>query len=108
MPSFSMITILGHVGNVKTAFTQNGKKITTFTVAVDRKRGNNVETDWFNVKTTMDWVDEGIEKGDLVMVIGEPQSRLYNGKIYWDIWANIIKQLSKKQKEEEINDAPPF
>ncbi|MBB6061905.1 single-stranded DNA-binding protein [Thermosipho japonicus] len=108
MPSYAQITILGHVGSIVSNYTKTGKKITNFTVAVNRKRGNNEETDWFNVKTTMEWVDKGIEKGDLVMVIGEPQSRLYNGKTYWDIWANTIKQLTKKQKEEELVDAPPF
>lgn len=108
MPSFSTITILGYVGNIRTDFTKKGNKITTFTVAVNRKRGQEEATDWYNVKTTADWVDSSIDKGDLVLVIGEPQSRLYNEKVYWDIWANTIKVLTRKEQVKEATDEPPF
>jgi single-stranded DNA-binding protein len=110
MPSYAKTIIMGHVGTIKANYTQTGKKITSFTVAVNRKFNEEEQTDWFNVKTTMDWVEDKIQKGDLVLVEGTPQTREYQGKIYYTIWADNIKLIKKPNKQGAIEelDEPPF
>lgn len=109
MPSYSKIIILGHIGNIKVNYTKSGKKITSFTVAVNRKFNEEEQTDWFNVSTMFD-VEDKIQKGDLVLVEGTLQSRKYNNSTYWTIWAENIKVIKKPNKQETIEelDEPPF
>lgn len=128
MPSFAQITILGNVGNVSPYFLPSGTKLIRFTVAVNKKvikkdGTEEFKTDWFNVRTTKEWVEEKIKQGDLVMVIGTPEFFKYNDKEYMSIWAyRVFKMREKLEQTEPVepnnnepattnygsNDEPPF
>lgn len=84
-----MITlqILGNVGNqpeIKT--TDNGKKYARFSVAANKTVKGDKITTWVNVTCFDDFKTDTIEKyvnkGDKVMIEGEPSARAYdsNGK----------------------------
>lgn len=80
------MTIAGRLGaDAETRFTQGGKSVTGFRVAVDvyrgKERGN--ETEWIDCSL---WEERGealaphLTKGTVVCVTGEPGARAYESK----------------------------
>ena len=72
------LTIIGRVGTPpQQKFTNSGKAVTEFSVAVEEKKG---ETHWYNVAV---WGDKSdrlcglVGKGAIVAVIGKPAARAY-------------------------------
>lgn len=69
------IHIAGHLGgDPVTRFTSSGQKVTTFTVAVNGRKGGNDVTTWFRVTVWGDRFDKMIsylKKGSAVIVVGE-------------------------------------
>jgi len=102
MPNFAKIYLIGHVGNIKTRYTPNGKQIISFSVAVNRYRNDDKFTDWFYILTSQDWVMDEIAPGDLVFVEGTPEFSESNGQKYMNIWMNKLRILRKKEVEEEF------
>lgn len=88
------ISIAGRVGkDAQTRTTQQGDKVTGFSVAVDEGFGDNKRTLWFDVSY---WGKRGeavapyVRKGGNVSVTGELSTREYEGKTYLTIRANDI------------------
>lgn len=66
--------------------TQNGKSVVQFSIAVDRKyqkQGEERITDFFNLVawgSTAEFITKWFDKGDMIAVTGEIQSRNYEDK----------------------------
>ena len=114
MPSLNRVQLIGRLGkDPETRFTPTGKKVTSFSVAVDRHwRTTDGEmkaaTDWFNIES---WgrlgeiCQEYLAKGRLVYiegrlktdVSGEGEDRKYFTKVV----ALQMQMLERKPGEEE-------
>lgn len=69
-----IVQIAGHVGkDPETRFTPNGQKVTTFSIAVNQKKGKEEVTIWVRVTVWGDSLDKilsFIKKGSAVIVVG--------------------------------------
>jgi single-strand DNA-binding protein len=69
------IQVAGHLGgDPVTRFTASGQKVTTFTVAVNSRKGGNDVTIWFRITVWGDRFDKMmgyLKKGSAVIVMGE-------------------------------------
>jgi single-strand DNA-binding protein len=92
------ITIVGRLGrDPEIRFTQDGKPVGTFSVAVDHGRDDNKKTTWHNVVcfgTLAENVCQSIGKGSRVIVSGRIEISDYE-----------TKDGEKKKKTELIADA---
>jgi single-strand DNA-binding protein len=80
----TFIEVIGHVGrDPETRFTPNGKKVTSFSVASNKKRGGQDVTDWYRITVWGDQFEKMmpfIKKGSGVIVKGELDARIYTDK----------------------------
>jgi single-strand DNA-binding protein len=71
------ITIAGHLGvDPEVRFTSSGKKVTSFRVATNSRRGETEETTWWKVTVWGEQFDKMIsflKKGSAIIVVGELQ-----------------------------------
>src|SRR4029079_17124790 len=86
---FSRVVLVGNLGrDPEMRYSQNGKPITNFTIAVNRRRrgtdGNWVdETDWYRIsvfRNAAETAAEYLKKGTKVLVEGQLQIRTYTGQ----------------------------
>lgn len=87
--SFAKITLVGNIGgDPAVQYTPNGKQNVKFSLAVNKKRGDQESVNWFNV-TAWGGLATGLEKlkdmgalakGREVVVIGEFEAREYQDK----------------------------
>jgi len=103
------ICIAGNVGkSAETRSTQNGDKVTSWTVAVEDRQGQEKRTIWFDCTL---WGKRGeslaqyITKGGKVAVSGELSTREYEGKTYLTIRAEQVTLLGGKP-EGQREDRP--
>lgn len=102
------ITLIGNLTkDPETRTTPNGNTVCTFTIAVNRKKVSEPQTDFFRINA---WGKLGelcgrfLGKGRKVAVIGELQARTYesNGKtmLSLDVVADEVEFLSPKENAE--------
>ncbi|HJW89873.1 MAG TPA: single-stranded DNA-binding protein [Anaerolineales bacterium] len=124
MPALNRVQLIGRLGrDPETRFTSTGKKVSTFSVAVDRRwksgEGELKETtDWFNVEA---WGRLGeicqqyLGKGRLIYVEGRLQTDRYEhegeARYYTKVIAKQMQMLDHRPEEEEVvavedDDAP--
>lgn len=92
--------------------TQSGKRVCSFTVAVNRKKSE--ETDFFRVSAWEKLAEicgKYLQKGRQVSVIGPVSVSAYNdkdGKAHGnlEIRANDVEFLGKKEQEANNDDLP--
>ena len=116
------IQIIGRIArepDVK--FTPNGKKVCTFSVAVQRKfkntETNEYDADFFNVcawEARAEFVEKYFHKGQRVGISGTLQTRSYTDKngnpaTWYEIVAEGIDFADGKQQQDNsaANNAPP-
>jgi len=109
MASKNQINLIGRVvADPEQRFTQQGKAVTTFKLAVDRKGGDrdNKKTDFF---TCIAWeklaeiCGQYLSKGKLISVTGSMEQRDYTKddgtKVYvWEVKACEMEMLSVKEQ----------
>ncbi len=101
------ITIIGNLTkDPETHTTQSGLSVCSFTVAVNRKKVSDPQTDFFRVNAWRQLGDvcaKYLAKGRKVAVVGELQARMYennNGKqLSLDINADEVEFLSPKDTD---------
>jgi single-strand DNA-binding protein len=114
MPALNRVQLIGHLGkDPETRFTPNGKNVTNFSVAVDRRwRSSEGEvkkaTDWFNVDA---WgrlgeiCQEYLCKGSLVYLEGRLQMDRYekDGETRYatKVIAQQMQMLDRREREAE-------
>ena len=107
------IVICGNVGkSAETRSTQTGDKVTSWTVAVEDRQGQEKRTLWFDCTL---WGKRGeslaqyITKGGKVAVSGELSTREHDGKTYLQIRAEQVTLMGGKpegRREERREPAP--
>jgi single-strand DNA-binding protein len=89
MPSLNKVMIIGNVGTEpEMRFLQNGKPVTSFSVATNRSYTSasgerKEETEWFNVvvwNKLAELCNQYLNKGRLVYVEGRQRSRSWDGQ----------------------------
>ena len=92
--------------------TQNGKSVTSFNLAVDRK-GKDTPCDFFTIvawNQTAEFICKYFGKGQAILVCGELQTRSWtdnngNKRTATEVLANEVTFCESK-KESESNNAP--
>ena len=111
------ITLIGNLTNdPEIRSTQTGKSVCTFTIAVNRKKVSEPQTDFFRITAWNGLADtcaRFLTKGKKVAVVGELQARTYEDKqgktrLSLDVSADEVEFLSPKEekpkKEKENSD----
>lgn len=82
--TFNQQVILGHVGSdPEVRYTPNGHAVATFSIATNRKNGEDILTTWHRCvawKSLAEFVGENVKKGALVFVRGETQHKKWIDK----------------------------
>ena len=94
--------------------TPGGISVCSFTVAVDRRRRDETEADYFRVTAWRDQAEscgKYLKKGNKVAVVGSVSVSTYqdrNGttRASLDLQAQDVEFLSPKEKTEEKTEAP--
>ena len=114
MPALNKVQLIGYLGkDPETRFTPKGSKVTSFSLAVDRRwkssDGETKETtDWFNIEA---WGRLGeicqqfLHKGSLVYLEGRLQTDRYEQegqtRYFTKVVANQMQMLDRRPEEEE-------
>ena len=114
MPSLNRVQLIGRLGkDPETRYIPSGKKVTSFSVAVDRRwksaEGEQKEsTDWFNIEP---WGRLGeicqsyLSKGRLVFIEGRLQTDIYDQggekRYFTKVVAQQMQMLDRRQEEDE-------
>ena len=111
------LTLIGNLTNdPEIRSTQTGKSVCTFTIAVNRKKVSEPQTDFFRINAWNGLADtcaRFLTKGKKVAVVGELQARTYEDKqgktrLSLDVSADEVEFLSPKEekpkKEKENSD----
>ncbi len=116
MANLNKVTIIGNVGkDPEMRFTPNGNPVTSFSVAVNDKHGEESTTEWFNVVTWQklaETCNQFVYKGMTVYVEGRQQTRTWESddgvKHYKaELIAGKVIFLSKKPDGEETGEIEP-
>jgi single-strand DNA-binding protein len=113
MPALNRVQLIGHLGkDPETRFTSSGKKVSHFTLAVNRRGGS--EPDWFNVEAwerLAEVCQQYLSKGRLVMIEGRLQTDRWTddqGAAHQRalVVARQLQMLDRKPDEPESADGP--
>lgn len=119
------ITIAGNIGrDAETRSTQQGDKVTSWTVAVKDGSGREKTTLWFDCSL---WGARGeklaqyLTKGSKVVVSGDLGKREHDGKTYLTVRADNVtlmggrgdereerREQPRQQSRQELDDGIPF
>lgn len=100
MNNFSAIGRIGR--DAVTRYTQAGKPVTGWALAVDTGWGDNKQTTWLDCSL---WGERGekvaehIRKGDRLGVVGEIGTREHDGKTYVTLNVRDVTLLGDKREE---------
>lgn len=111
------ISIMGRMTrDPELRYTQSGKPVASFTVAVDRdfSKDGQRETDFIDVvawSTVGEFVSKYFHKGSMIAVAGRLQSRKWQGnqgnnRTNWEIKADSVYFGESKKTEDNIAPAP--
>lgn len=96
---------VGRVGrDAVTRYTQGGKAVTGWSLAVDKGWGDNKQTVWLDCSL---WGERGeklaqhITKGDQLGVTGEVGTREHDGKTYITLDVRDVRLIGSKQEGQE-------
>lgn len=115
MASLSKIIIIGNVGrDPELKMTASGKAVCEFSVAVNRGKGDQQETDWYRVScwgTQAENAQNYITKGRLIYIEGRFQPREWTTRegerrLSLEISANDFRLLDRRDRDEQAADAP--
>lgn len=105
---------VGRIGrDAVTRFTQAGKAVTGWALAVDKGFGENKQTVWLDCSW---WGERGqkvadfIKKGDRLAVVGEIGTRDHDGKTYVTLDIRDVTLLGEKKEggtQRPARQAPP-
>lgn len=114
MPNYSHSTIIGHAGrDAEARYMPNGDAVTSFPVAVTRKRKDKETTTWWQISVfgkQAEWAAE-IQKGNVVFASGEPVMEEWtdkdgNKRQTLKLLAHDVVNHGKWQKVQEKENVP--
>lgn len=98
------IVISGNIGkDAQTRTTQGGDKVTSWTVAVEERQGQDKRTIWFDCNlwgVRGEKLAEYLTKGGKVAVSGDLSTREHEGKTYLTVRADQVTLMGGGQREE--------
>ena len=109
MASLNKVMVIGNVGKEpEMRFTATGKPVTSFSVAVNDKYGEESTTEWFNIvawNKLAETCNQYLAKGQQVFVEGRQQTRQWDdneGQKHYktELIANKVLFLGKRGQEE--------
>ena len=111
--SINTIVISGRLGrDPEMKYTQAGKAVTSFSVAVDR-RGRDAGADWFQVtawEKLGELCSEHLAKGRQVVIRGRMTSREYEKdgakRTAWDLIAEDVQFIGPREESSEPSAEP--
>ncbi|MGE5248773.1 MAG: single-stranded DNA-binding protein [Bacteroidota bacterium] len=122
MPALNRVQLIGRLGkDPEGRFTPTGKKVTSFSLAVDNrwKSGSGEakeSTDWFNIEAwgrLAEICDEYLHKGSLIYLEGRLKTDRYEDegqvKYFTKVVALSMQMLDKKSADEpvtQVEEAP--
>ena len=96
---------IGRIGrDAVTRYTQGGKAVTGWALAIDTGWGDNKQTTWFDCSL---WGERGervaehIRKGDRLGVVGEIGTREHEGKTYVTLNVRDVTLLGDKRESND-------
>lgn len=99
------IVIAGNIGkDAETRQTQGGDSVTSWTVAVEERAGQDKRTVWFDVSL---WGKRGealaqyLTKGNRVTVAGDLSTREHNGKTYLVVRADQVTLMGGGKRDDD-------
>ena len=102
------IVVAGNVGkDAETRRTQSGDAVTSWSVAVEGRNGTEKTTLWFKCSL---WGKRGenlaqyLTKGSRVVVSGDLDQELYDGKTYLTVRADQVTLMGGGQREERRDE----
>ena len=100
------IVISGNIGkDAQTRTTQGGDKVTSWTVAVEERQGQDKRTIWFDCNlwgARGEKLAEYLTKGGKVAVSGDLSTREHDGRTYLTVRADQVTLMgSKPQGDSE-------
>lgn len=112
------VNIVGNVGkDPELRFTKSGKAVCSFSVAVNRKRGEETESHWVDVtcwSSLAENVAESIAKGTRVMVMGNVDQQTWENDagekrsklqvIAWNVGPDLSYATAVIAKNERRDD----
>ena len=117
MPALNRVQLIGNLGkDPETRYTPSGKKVCSFSLAVDRRwktsEGEIKEsTDWFNVEAwgrLGETCQEYLSKGRLVYVEGRLHTDRYeqggDTRYFTKVVINKMQILDRKHEEEPVEE----
>ena len=117
MASLNRVQIIGNLGkDPETRFTPTGKKVTTFSVAVDRRwkteEGETKEsTEWINIEAwghLGELCQEYLHKGSLAFLEGRLQTDRYEQggetRYYTKVVISNVQLLDRKEAAKETEE----
>jgi single-strand DNA-binding protein len=115
MPALNKVQLIGYLGkDPETRFTPKGSKVTSFSLAVDRRwkssEGETKETtDWFNIEAwgrLGETCQQYLHKGSLVYLEGRLQTDRYETegqtRYFTKVVANHMQMLDRRPEEEPL------
>lgn len=103
------ITIAGNIGkDAVTRHTQGGDPVTSWTVAVEERQGQDKRTIWFECSL---WGKRGeslaqyLTKGSKIAVAGELSTREHEGKTYLTVRANEVTLMGGNRDDRQSDTA---
>lgn len=104
-------SFVGRVGrDAVVRYTQGGKAVTGWALAVDRGWGDQKQTVWLDCSW---WGERGtkvadfIKKGDRLAVTGELGTREHEGKVHVTLDIRDVTLLGSKPEGQQPRQAPP-
>jgi single-strand DNA-binding protein len=117
---YQRVIVLGNLGkDAELTYTQAGKPLVKFSLAVTTGYGDNTHTEWFNVAKMSEGVDrlvEYLKKGKGALVEGKLKTTSredeHGQKKYWTtLWADSLTLLAdgngNSQSSKSSNAEPP-
>lgn len=99
------ITIAGNIGkDAVTRTTQSGEQVTSWSVAVEERQGQEKRTIWFDCSL---WGKRGtllsqyMTKGSRVAVSGDLSTREHEGRTYLTVRANEVTLLGGGERRDD-------
>lgn len=99
------ITIAGNIGkDAVTRTTQSGEQVTSWSVAVEERNGQEKRTIWFDCSL---WGKRGtllsqyMTKGSRVAVSGDLSTREHEGRTYLTVRANEVTLLGGGERRDD-------
>lgn len=108
--SFQQVTIMGNLGDApEVRYTQSGKAVCNFSVAVNEGTREKPNTTWFRVvawEKTAELCGEYLNKGSQCLVNGRMQVRKYEDKEgverqAWELVANTVRFVGSKRESDD-------